>query len=48
MLGKGLNIALHSLLGVGKILTCEVVVEELRRPLYVVSVGEISDNAESV
>jgi hypothetical protein len=48
ILGKGLNVALHSPSGVGKTLTCEVVAEELRRPLYVVSVGEISDNAESV
>jgi AAA+ superfamily predicted ATPase len=48
MLGKGLNIALHSPPGVGKPLTCEVVAEELRRPLYVVSVSKISDNAKSV
>jgi hypothetical protein len=48
MPGKGLNIALHGPPGVGKTLTCEVVAEELRRPLYVVSVGEISDNAEFV
>jgi ATP-dependent Lon protease len=46
--GKGLNIALHSPPGVGKTLTCEVIAEELRRPLYIVSVGEISDNTKSV
>jgi hypothetical protein len=48
MLGKGLNIALYSLLGVGKTLTYKVVTEELRRPLYIVSVSEVSDNAKSV
>ncbi|KAG9228673.1 hypothetical protein BJ875DRAFT_388912 [Amylocarpus encephaloides] len=39
--GKGVNMLLHGLLGVGKTLTAVAVSEHLKRPLYLISVGEL-------
>lgn len=43
--GNGLIMALHGSPGTGKTLTAEAVAEHLRRPLYVVSAGELGTTA---
>ncbi|GAA6037982.1 hypothetical protein JCM8097_009524 [Rhodosporidiobolus ruineniae] len=43
--GNGLVIALHGTPGTGKTLTAEAIAEHLRRPLYVVSAGELGTTA---
>ncbi|GFZ51714.1 hypothetical protein JCM24511_09482 [Saitozyma sp. JCM 24511] len=42
--GQGLIIALHGHPGTGKTLTAEAVAEHLKRPLYMVSAGELGTN----
>ena len=46
--GRGLVCLLAGSPGVGKTLTAEVVAETTRRPLYVVSIGELGINADDV
>ena len=46
--GRGLVMLLHGQPGTGKTLTAESVCESLRRPLYIVSGGELGANPEQV
>ena len=46
--GRGLVMLLHGQPGTGKTLTAESVCESLRRPLYIVSGGELGINPEEV
>lgn len=44
--GTRLNIALHGPTGKGKTLTSKLLAEELRRPLYTMTAGDLAFNAE--
>lgn len=46
--GKGLIFLLHGTPGVGKTLTAEALAEELHKPLYMVSIGELGTNASAL
>jgi hypothetical protein len=46
--GKGLILVLHGPPGVGKTLTAETVAEEIRRPLYMVSSGDLGTDASTL
>ncbi|GAA6042221.1 hypothetical protein NBRC10512_007256 [Rhodotorula toruloides] len=46
--GNGLVMAFHGAPGTGKTLTAEAVAEHLRRPLYVVSAGELGMTAQTL
>ncbi|BGP33012.1 hypothetical protein JCM10296v2_004801 [Rhodotorula toruloides] len=46
--GNGLVMAFHGAPGTGKTLTAEAVAEHLRRPLYVVSAGELGTTAQTL
>ncbi|GAA6018976.1 hypothetical protein JCM10207_009219 [Rhodosporidiobolus poonsookiae] len=46
--GNGLVMALHGSPGTGKTLTAEAIAEHLRRPLYVVSAGELGTTAQGL
>ncbi|KAF1963459.1 P-loop containing nucleoside triphosphate hydrolase protein [Byssothecium circinans] len=46
--GRGLIVLLHGPPGLGKTLTAEAVAEHLRRPLYSISAGELSNKAGSL
>jgi hypothetical protein len=46
--GIGLNIAVHGSTGTGKTLTAKGLVEGLRRPLYTMTTGDLSFDAESL
>ncbi|EED11527.1 conserved hypothetical protein [Talaromyces stipitatus ATCC 10500] len=43
--GRGLSVMLHGAPGLGKTLTAQAVAEQLQRPLYSVSAGELLHNA---
>lgn len=46
--GRGLVAVLHGPPGTGKTLTAEGIAELLKRPLYMVSVGELGTNAHTL
>ncbi|PSN71072.1 P-loop containing nucleoside triphosphate hydrolase protein [Corynespora cassiicola Philippines] len=46
--GKGMTILLHGEPGVGKTLTVEATSEEMRKPLYIMSAGELGYSASEV
>ena len=46
--GQGLVVLLHGNPGTGKTLTAECICEHLKRPLYLVSAGELGEDAASV
>ena len=46
--GKGLIILLHGVLGVGKTFIAECVAAQLKRPLLLITCGDISTNVKQV
>lgn len=46
--GEGIIFLLHGASGTGKTLTCEAIAELLRKPLYVVSIGELGTTPQEL